>query len=56
MATDESEELLISRIRRGDAAAWEECIARYEGRLLAFVESRLRNRAARCRATLRGIR
>ncbi|MBX7167533.1 MAG: RNA polymerase sigma factor [Pirellulales bacterium] len=38
--------LLIDRIRRGDAAAWEELIGRFEGRLLAFVESRLRNRAA----------
>lgn len=46
MPTDESEELLIERIRRGEAAAWEECIARYEGRLLAFVDSRLRNRVA----------
>jgi RNA polymerase sigma-70 factor (ECF subfamily) len=44
--SDESDELLIARIRRGEAAAWEECIARFEGRLLAFVESRLRNRAA----------
>lgn len=46
MPTDEIEELLIVRIRRGESVAWEECIARYEGRLLAFVESRLRNRAA----------
>ena len=45
MAADETDRLLVERIRQGDAAAWEECIARYEGRLLAFVESRLRNRA-----------
>ena len=45
MAADETDRLLVERIRQGDAAAWEECIARFEGRLLAFVESRLRNRA-----------
>jgi len=45
MPIDPSEQLLIARIRRGESAAWEECIARFEGRLLAFVESRLRNRA-----------
>jgi len=37
--------LLVERIRRGEEAAWSELIARFEGRLLAFVESRLRNRA-----------
>ena len=46
MPVDDAERLLVNRIRQGDAAAWEECIARYEGRLLAFVESRLRNRTA----------
>lgn len=40
------EELLISQIRRGEEAAWRELIARYEGRLLGYVEQRLRNRAA----------
>lgn len=40
------EELLISQIRRGDEAAWRELIARYEGRLLGYVEQRLRQRAA----------
>ena len=43
---DDAERLLVTRIRQGDAAAWEECISRYEGRLLAFVASRLGNRAA----------
>ncbi|MDZ4784090.1 MAG: sigma-70 family RNA polymerase sigma factor [Planctomycetia bacterium] len=38
--------VLIRRIRAREAAAWEELIARFEGRLLAFVESRLRDRAA----------
>ena len=46
MPPDESDQLLVSRIRQGESAAWEECIARYEGRLLAFVESRLRNSTA----------
>lgn len=44
MSTD-GDLLLIDRIRAGDAAAWNELIARYEGRLLAYVESRLRRRA-----------
>ena len=46
MPADESERLLIGRIRQRDAGAWQELIARYEGRLLAFVDSRLRNRTA----------
>ncbi|MFM7159705.1 MAG: RNA polymerase sigma factor, partial [Planctomycetaceae bacterium] len=36
----------VARIRAGDASAWQECIARFEGRLLAFVDSRLRDHAA----------
>lgn len=46
MPADEADKLLVARIRAGDKGAWEECIARFEGRLLAFVDSRLRNRAA----------
>jgi len=46
MATAPTDKLLVDRIRAGDAAAWKDCIARYEGRLLAFAESRLRDRAA----------
>jgi RNA polymerase sigma-70 factor, ECF subfamily len=38
--------LLIDQIRSGDEAAWNELIARFEGRLLAFVESRLHRRDA----------
>ena len=38
--------LLIGRIREGDAEAWSELIGRFEGRLLAYVESRTRNRMA----------
>ena len=41
----EAELELIERIRKGDQGAWEECISLYEGRLLAFVDSRLRSRA-----------
>lgn len=42
--TPNVDEHLIDRIRRGESKAWEEIIDRYEGRLLAFVESRLSNR------------
>ncbi|GIX00351.1 MAG: DNA-directed RNA polymerase sigma-70 factor [Pirellulaceae bacterium] len=37
---------LVERIEQGDERAWEELIARYEGRLLAFAGSRLHDRAA----------
>lgn len=40
----QAETLLIERIRDGDADAWRRLIERYEGRLLAFVESRLGRR------------
>ena len=42
----ESDRLLIQQIRQGDPRAWDALIARYEGRLLAFVQRRLRDRAA----------
>lgn len=42
----ESDALLVVRVREGDAEAWDELIARYEGRLLAYVEGRTRDRAA----------
>ena len=45
-ALSEVDTLLIHRIRQGDGEAWSELIARFEGRLLAYVESRTRNRAA----------
>lgn len=44
--SSQADSLLISRIRSGDSEAWTELIARFEGRLLAFVERRTRNRAA----------
>lgn len=43
-ATD-YDHILVERIRRGESSAWDELIGRFDGRLLAFVESRLRNRA-----------
>jgi RNA polymerase sigma-70 factor (ECF subfamily) len=46
MPADESDKLLVARIRRQEQDAWQECIDRYEGRLLAFADSRLRDRAA----------
>jgi RNA polymerase sigma-70 factor (ECF subfamily) len=42
----ETDRLLIQTIRAGDKKAWEQLIARYEGRLLAFVDRRLHDRAA----------
>jgi RNA polymerase sigma-70 factor (ECF subfamily) len=44
--SQEADALLVERIREGDQRAWEDLIQRYEGRLLAFAESRIRNRAA----------
>ena len=41
-----AEKSLIDRIRRGESDAWSDLIARYEGRLLAFVEGRVGRRAA----------
>ncbi len=41
----DADQMLVERISQGEASAWEDLISRYEGRLLAFVESRLRNRA-----------
>src|SRR3954453_1536335 len=46
MATTDAEKLLIRQVRAGDAQAWHGLIERYEGRLLAFVDSRLHHRAA----------
>src|SRR5437879_9405078 len=42
----ETDRLIVQKIRDGDDRAWDQLIARYEGRLLAFVTRRLRDRAA----------
>jgi RNA polymerase sigma-70 factor (ECF subfamily) len=41
-----ADQLLVQAIRQGKPDAWNDLIAQYEGRLLSFVESRLRRRAA----------
>ncbi|VAX38505.1 hypothetical protein MNBD_PLANCTO02-3388 [hydrothermal vent metagenome] len=46
MSSQNADSLLIEQIRTGDTAAWEELIERFEGRLLAFAKSRLRQQAA----------
>jgi RNA polymerase sigma-70 factor (ECF subfamily) len=46
MPTSDTEALLIRQVRDGDAGSWRQLIERYEGRLIAFVDSRLRDRAA----------
>jgi RNA polymerase sigma-70 factor (ECF subfamily) len=38
--------LLVDAIRRGRPEAWNDLIEQYEGRLLSFVDSRLRERSA----------
>jgi RNA polymerase sigma-70 factor (ECF subfamily) len=44
--SSESDRLLIQQIRQGNQRACESLIARYEGRLLAFVDRRLHDRAS----------
>ena len=41
----QSDRLLIRQIREGDADAWRSLVQKYEGRLLAFVEARIRDKA-----------
>src|SRR3989440_12545147 len=43
--TRDADSLVVERIRSGESDAWNDLIERYEGRLLAFVESRLGRRA-----------
>ncbi len=43
--TSEADAFLVQQIRAGDADAWQTLIDRYEGRLMAFTDSRIRNRA-----------
>lgn len=42
---DDADTYLVERIREGDTDAWQMLIDRYEGRLMAFTDSRIRNRA-----------
>lgn len=42
----ETDRLLVQKIRHGDEQAWQQLIDRYEGRLTAFVQRRLRDPAA----------
>ena len=42
--SSQSDSLLVQRIRKGDEGCWNDLISRYEGRLLAFVESRIGRR------------
>lgn len=44
--TSEADAYLVQSIRAGDSDAWQSLIDRYEGRLLAFTDSRIRNRAS----------
>jgi RNA polymerase sigma-70 factor (ECF subfamily) len=44
--TAHADALLVESIRRGKPQAWTDLIAQYEGRLLSFVDSRLRRRSA----------
>ncbi|MGI9472746.1 MAG: RNA polymerase sigma factor, partial [Rubripirellula sp.] len=41
----EADAYLVQRIRDGDPDAWQTLIDRYEGRLMAYTDSRIRNRA-----------
>lgn len=41
----QTETLLIERVRHGDSDAWSDLIVRFEGRLLAFAETRLKDRS-----------
>ncbi len=43
---DEADSYLVNQIRDGDPDAWQALIDRYEGRLMAYTDSRIRNRAS----------
>ena len=45
MSQPEIDKLLIESIRRGDTQAWQDFIDRFEGRLLAYVGTRIADRA-----------
>lgn len=41
--TEDADGFLVDAIRRGDHRAWQQLIERYQGRLMAFAKSRLRD-------------
>lgn len=43
--TNQADAFLVQQIRDGDSDAWRTLIDRYEGRLMAYTDSRIRNRA-----------
>lgn len=43
---DSADAFLVQRIRDGDPDAWQALIDRFEGRLLAYTDARIRNRTA----------
>lgn len=45
MPISKSDEILIRQIRAGHADAWSQIVRKYEGRLMAFVAARIRDRA-----------
>lgn len=45
MSANPADRILVQQIRSGDAQAWQRFIQQYEGRLLAFVESRVNDHA-----------
>ena len=42
---NQADQLMLRQVRDGDSAAWQQFIARYEGRLLAFANARLANKS-----------
>jgi RNA polymerase sigma-70 factor (ECF subfamily) len=46
MVASEGDRQLVERIRNGEADAWQQCIDQFEGRLLAFARTRLRDQSA----------
>ncbi len=44
--SNQADTYLVDQIRQGDSDAWQTLIERFEGRLLAFTDSRIRNRAS----------
>lgn len=45
MAISQSDLLLIRQIRSGDSDAWRAIVQKYQGRLMAFIAARIRDRA-----------